>query len=274
MTVLVAVRTGSAAVLAADSKLSTQMKVGANEDGTPRLLPQTYDYAVKIVKDRSSTAIAAFAGFGNIGEQNAVDYFARLHLNLYVDAETQNAIVRDLAAGMVKERRKASEKYGFAFKDAPQTSALIAAPPADGTAPRLWRIELVGEKVNVQDILLWPGVWLEGSVGMTLTLLYGLDAERGEALRARLKVEHEVLKEALNATVDSASVNKINFFTMPVQDAMDFALFCAKVQVEMERFLPGIAGCGGPIDLMTLEMAPEPTIRAFPGKTLHHPEKQ
>lgn len=274
MTVVVAVRTGSAAVLAADSKLSTQSFVGVNDDGTPRWMPQTFDHAVKIVKDHSSTAIAAFAGFSNIGEQNAVDYFARLHANLHLAAEARDPVVKDLAAAMVDERRRASEKYGFAFKEAPQTIALIAAPPVDRAAPRLWKIDLVGEEADVQEILNWPGVWVEGSAGITFALLHGLGGERLEAVRAKLSVEPAVFGEAIKDTHSSSSVAKINFLTMPVQDAMDFALFCARVQVDMERFLPGIPACGGPIDLMTLEMAPDPTIRAFPGKTLHHPQQQ
>lgn len=83
MTILVAVRTGSALVMAADSKLTTNVPIGTKEDGTPNYVPQTYDHAVKITQDASSSAIAAFAGHGTIGEQNAVDYFARQHLDLH-----------------------------------------------------------------------------------------------------------------------------------------------------------------------------------------------
>jgi hypothetical protein len=75
MTVVVAVKTGSAAILAADSKLTTRCFAGFDPEGKPRFIDQTYDHAVKLVADRSETAIAAFAGNGNIGEQNAVDFF-------------------------------------------------------------------------------------------------------------------------------------------------------------------------------------------------------
>ena len=90
MTVLVAVRTGSAAILAADSKLSTQAYVGKDPDGSPRYQPQTYDHAVKIAQDLSGMAIAAFAGYANIGAQNAVDYFGRMDAGLYGEPDAQD----------------------------------------------------------------------------------------------------------------------------------------------------------------------------------------
>ncbi len=58
---------------------------------------------------------------------------------------------------------------------------------------------------------------------------------------------------------------------MPTQDAMDLAVFLCNVQVQMDRILPGEAACGGPIDLMVLQLAPEPAIVPFYGKVLHHP---
>ena len=58
---------------------------------------------------------------------------------------------------------------------------------------------------------------------------------------------------------------------MPIQDAMDLAYLFAKVQVEMDRFLPGTAACGGPIDIMVLQVAPEPNILSYPGKRIHYP---
>lgn len=64
--------------------------------------------------------------------------------------------------------------------------------------------------------------------------------------------------------------DKIVFSTMPLQDAIDFAVFLAEVQVQMDRFLPGLPRCGGPIDVMALVMVPRDII-SYPGKTLHHP---
>lgn len=66
-------------------------------------------------------------------------------------------------------------------------------------------------------------------------------------------------------------ITKLNLWAIPIQDAIDLAVFLATVQEEMERFLPGSPVCGGPIDVMVLKMAPAPEIVSFPGKRLHHP---
>jgi antitoxin (DNA-binding transcriptional repressor) of toxin-antitoxin stability system len=52
MTILVAVRTGSAA----DSKLSTREYSGQNADGTWHFLPQTYDHAVSVSELKANKA--------------------------------------------------------------------------------------------------------------------------------------------------------------------------------------------------------------------------
>lgn len=71
-----------------------------------------------------------------------------------------------------------------------------------------------------------------------------------------------------------STIDQVNFETMPLQDAIDFAVFLAGVQIEMDRFLPGSPFCGGPIDVMVLRMVPTPEILTFPGKALHHPENR
>lgn len=66
-------------------------------------------------------------------------------------------------------------------------------------------------------------------------------------------------------------IDKLNLWAMPVQDAIDMAVFLATVQVEMDRFLPGTPACGGPIDVVVLQMAPRAGIVTYPGKRPHHP---
>lgn len=271
MTVIVAVRTGAAAVLAADSKLTTQGVAGKNPDGTPRFLPQSYDHAIKICHDFSETAIAAFAGHGAIGAQTVTDYFSRVTANLDADAPSQDARVQRLVDDMVVARREFAKQINLPFDQSPQTTVLLAAAPSGAVAPRVWHIDLNGSRATVKEILQNPGVWLEGNAGAALTLLYGSSGGIDDGLRRELGVDEATFQAARIAQHHMAAVAQINFWTMPIQDAMDFAVFCATVQVDMERFLPGIGMCGGPIDLMTLEMAPRPHIKSFPGKALHHP---
>lgn len=271
MTVIVAVRTGAAAVLAADSKLTTQAWAGNNADGTPRFLPQTYDKAVKIVRDFSNTSIAAFAGHGNIGEQTVTDYFSRIAADLHTDVANQDQRVNLIAAQMAQARVDFANRLGFAPDQTPDTIGILVAPPAGAVAPRLWRIQLHAAESSVAEILANPGVWFEGSAGSVMSLLYARSAPFAEGLRQALGVDEPAFTAAMNLQAQHLPILQINFWTMPLQEAMDFALFCCVVQIQMDRFLPGLAACGGPVDLMTLEMAPAPRLTAFPGKRLHHP---
>jgi hypothetical protein len=91
------------------------------------------------------------------------------------------------------------------------------------------------------------------------------------SLKDTLPASQPVMDEAFSKFSPDSPINKINFWAMPIQDAIDLAVFLAQVQIQMERFLPGLPTCGGPIDVMVMEMTPEPKIRSFPGKQIHHP---
>jgi hypothetical protein len=71
---------------------------------SPRWLPQTYDYAKKVTEDATHAAVAAFAGNGNIGEQNAADHFSRVPAHLHVDPEEQDLRVKQIANEMASAR--------------------------------------------------------------------------------------------------------------------------------------------------------------------------
>src|SRR5262249_47154492 len=101
--------------------------------------------------------------------------------------------------------------------------------------------------------------------------IYGYEPTVLMGITKQLGIEPEKVSEALNSLKVLRPVDKLSLWSIPIQDAVDLAVFLAKVQVEMDRFLPGQPACGGPIDVMVLRMVPERSILAFPGKTLRHP---
>ncbi len=90
MTIAIAIRTGSAVVFAADSKITTEGVVGFEEDGRPRWQEQTYDNATKVVRDRSGRMMAMVAGHANIGQMAATDFISTLDLWFGGPAEEQD----------------------------------------------------------------------------------------------------------------------------------------------------------------------------------------
>jgi hypothetical protein len=271
MTIAVAIRTGSAVVFAADSKLTTLGLTGFEEDGTPRWEDQTYDNATKVVYDRTRNLMAMVAGHANIGRVTATDFISTRSMRFAGNVEDQNRMIADLVTTMVDLKRAYWATTEVKPENWPGPTVLLAAPSPAGDVPRVWRVRLDGPESEVTEILTEPWIKLEGSYDEIFSLLYGYEHNLLMGIREQLGIEAERLKEAINTTGVLRPIDKLNLWSMPIQDAIDMAVFLAKVQVEMDRFLPGAPVCGGPIDVMVLQMAPEPGIVAYPGKVLHHP---
>src|SRR5262245_42928140 len=73
MTIIVAVKTSSDLVIAADSKVGVRSIGSLDADGNPVWLDQTYDHGVKIAMSQSNEWIAAVAGHGLIGNDPVID---------------------------------------------------------------------------------------------------------------------------------------------------------------------------------------------------------
>ncbi len=89
-----------------------------------------------------------------------------------------------------------------------------------------------------------------------------------------LGIENDKLSQALQNLKVPRPIEKLSLWSMPLQDAIELAVFLATVQIQMDRFLPGTPACGGPIDVMVLQTVTTRAILSFPGKELHHPLNQ
>ncbi|WNZ59924.1 hypothetical protein QEG98_28380 [Myxococcus sp. MxC21-1] len=270
MTISVAIKTGSAVVFASDSKVTVSAPTGLDPTGKPVFVSQSYDNAFKIVHDTSQSAMAMFIGAANIGAGSAMSYFSRLSLSLDTTPEKQNSRVTAFTQDVETDRHSYWSSSGLPREKWPGPITILAAPPTGALTPRVWRLDFTHQGTH-QEILPIPGVWLEGSSRQAFNLLYGIDPPVIESIKNELEVDEAEWNGIFEKTLIARPVSQINFWTMPLQDAIDFAVLLARTQIEMERFLPGPAVCGGPIDVMVMEMAPTPMIRSFPGKTIRHP---
>ncbi len=271
MTIAIAVKTGSAAVFAADSKVTVRGLAGLEEDGSQRWVNQTYDNAVKVVCDRSRTAMALFAGNVNLGQISAIDFFMANDLS-GIRLDQQEKVIQSLVESMDAKKHEFWSQTEVPADNWPGPSILIATPPTTGTAPRIWLLRLLGEKGTFEEVLKIPSVILEGAYYEVFSLLYGYHPTVLEGFADTLKVSKEEIWAASQNLKVLRPLDRINFWTMPNQDAIDLAVFLAKLQVQMDRFLPGEPACGGPIDVMLLQTSPNHAILEFPGKKLKHPD--
>jgi len=272
MTIAVAVRTGSAVVFAADSKITTMGVVGIQEDGTPSWVEQTYDNATKVAHDLSQQLMVMVAGEANVGQVLATDFISTTAFRPVSTREDQEAEVLKLVSAM-KDARRAFWEGKVSSDQWPMTKILLAAPSPLGDVPRVWGIEFRGEEAIPEEILTQPGIRLEGSYAEVYGLLYGYEPRVFSSIIEGLGIESDQLQKALATRKALSPLHKMPLWSMPLQDAIDMAVFIAEVQVQMDRFLPGTPACGGPIDVLVLQMAPQPGITAFPGKSLHHPRQ-
>jgi hypothetical protein len=276
MTIAVAAKTASAVVFAADSKTMTKGFVGMEQDGKPRFVDQTYDNATKVVHDRSKTMMAMVAGSANIGRVTATDFISTRTFPPVIGetAADQDRRLSTLVAEMVAQKRSYWETTKVPPDQWPGPSLTIAAVGSSENVPRVWLVNLEGAESTIEETLQQPGIRLDGTYPSSFSLLYGYEPSVLVALGAELGVDEARAWEATEQLKVPRPVETLNLSAMPIQDAIDLAVFVAHVEIQMQRFLPGNAVCGGPIDVMVLQTAPEPAILTFPGKTLHHPGRE
>lgn len=273
MTVAIAVKTSSAIVFAADSKVTTSGVAGVDEDGKIRWSTQTFDHANKIAHDESGSLMVMVVGNPNVGA-TAITDFVQLHQHTPVDTDAQlQAEVEKLADRMVDERKKFwSTQQGVPEDQWPSSAVLLAAVSPEQRRPRVWRLGLTGAKRELKEIMATgPFVWFEGMMNETNSLMYGCNINIAIELGRQLGHTQDETLAALGKLKILRPLEEISFMDMPTQDAVDLAVFLVDVQIKMDRFTPGIAACGGAIDVMVLTGVPVAKVVSYPGKTLRHP---
>ena len=274
MTIAVAIRTSSALVFAADSKVTLSVIGGLDPQGQPIWMDQTYDNATKVVHDRNQAFMAMVAGHANLGSVAATDFLSarefpqHRHFSTLAD---QEAALDQLIADMVAQKTA----YWATTQVAPAEwfgpTVLLATLQQDTGLPRTLKLDLSGGSFTKEEILAQPWIYLAGTFPSVYSLLYGFEPTVIADLITQLGIQPASLEQALSQLRVLQPIGRIHLWGMPEQDAVDLAVFLATVQVQMDRFLPGTPACGGPIDVMVLRTAPRPGIEAFPGKALHHP---
>jgi hypothetical protein len=213
--------------------------------------------------------MALATGNVSIGRTPATDFIASYEFPDCQDAASEDDAIAALLERMNEQKRAFWSQTGVEPEEWPGPTMLMSL--ASRSRPRVWWVSMEKEQYDHREVLHDPGIRLEGSPLEVFSLLYGFRFDVLEALITGLEIDEAKLSDALAGMKVLRPVDKINLSAIPLQDAIDLAVFLANVQIEMDRFLPGEPACGGPIDVMVLRMAPTPEILSYPGKELHHP---
>jgi hypothetical protein len=234
VTIAITIKTGSAIIFAADSKVTTSGLVGFTESGEANWVNQTYDNAYKVACDKEQRIMAMVAGHANVGMLPAADMINAWSCPPITDGEQQEYILDSLLEQMEDESR--AYWQGKLPEDQwPGPTVVFASAVPGARSARVWIASVRGGKFHKDEILPNPGIHLEGSYAEVFSLLYGLDFKKGPDVATQMGVEADKFIEAWR----------------------------------MSKTLSPMAACGGPIDLMVLQLFPELRILQFFGKRLH-----
>lgn len=207
----------------------------------------------------------------DLGNVTATDFIAARGENRATTPQEQETQIATLANEMAVIRADYWRQTQVPTDKWPVTVLMIATGAALGTPPRVWCVTFQGEQPGTIEILTTPRLYLEGAYINAFTLIYGFDPQMIEGLQKKLGIPEADFEDAWQKIDVLRPIDKLSLGSMPIQDAIDLAVFIATTQVQMDRFLPGEPACGGPIDVMVLRTAPYPEILSFPGKELRHP---
>jgi len=283
MTIAVTIRTGSAVVFAADSRVTTKPDLAT---ATPPAEGwQAYDHAVKLAQDRSARLMAMVVGHSRIGDVDAVDVISAYNFPKCLTDKEQIAALKDFVLTIYDKNKQFWKSRNPAVTAWHGPLILFALSGVSDPRPRVWSTSLEVGYENMSRADIYPvdeRLRLDGSPDHTTTLLQGFSKGALTSIAEKAQAEEGPLLAAAQALHSESSPRlpwwQLSLDHMPAQDAVDLAVFLAEVQISMERFLPDVGskdsgtsrGCGGAIDVMVLR-SDLTTVVSLPGKTLHHP---
>ena len=275
MTILAVVKTSTDLIVAADSKITTSALGGKDQEGKPVWLTQTYDSGTKIfwTKGEHATvwtvALAGQSSFGNIQVADIVQHYDAAQFTSRAEQEKDLINLLNVICSI---RNDVYSKYEIPEEDWPYTNLLFFSADPEDRGCRSWNVNLNTRTPDISEFLKTPGIFVAGSCDHALTLLYGYTFKTLFEVSEKIKIPEELIAKSFLETIKP--LDKINVAVMPVQDAINLAVFLVKTQIDMEKFQPGIANCGGPIDIAVIQGVPKFKVLWYPGKEIHHPNSK
>lgn len=255
MSIVVAVRVGEGLVIAADSA-STLM--GQTSDGQVGVV-KVFNHAAKVIQLRDYPMAVASWGAGNLGARtisSLVEEFANQRSPM-AQAEKDLSVkteAKELMGHLVEFYDQANPSW----RDQPAhatVGVLVGGYSGTGFFPEEYaftvpdgnfkRLRAPGPK-GEQD---FGANWF-GMTDAVVRLHHGRD----DALKEILKqsgVADDTVDEVMKK-IQSELQYPVPFAGMPLQDAVDYAMFMVGVTVGRYRFVAGPELCGGAIDVATV----------------------
>lgn len=270
MTICVSVKVSEGLVLAADSIAAVQGNLRRPDGVETEGILKTYDHARKVSHIKDYPIGTLSWGISLIGSRSVESLIKEFEYNLpSMKEEDEKARlgkregravdhyqykVKDIALGLLNHIRKyyLSNFENMTREKLPNLGLLVSGYSSGEFFPEQWLIdlpnsdELIGRRQNLNGKPDFGADWFGLTDAMT-RLHWGRDDKAIQILSEHFNTDP---KEILNLLVQLQY--PIIFDGMPLQDAIDFAVYVINVVIGRFRFVVGAPLCGGEIDVAVI----------------------
>ena len=248
-------------VLAADSRVTllAQLQGVTVPAGGNVMVPATFDNAIKLLSSPSQSYVAAVTyGQGAIGQaapRTASSFMPEFDSKL--SQETHDRITVEAFAKKLGDFFATQWKTeGMPSQGVPDMIFLVAGYD-DVNAPygRIYEVKVPSHPEPVEMLPGQFGAAWGGQRELTDRLLQGFDPGLPMLVQQHLKVPAADQQQAatlLDAALRSKLTIPIPWQFLPLQDCVDLSIFLLRTTITLQKWVVGIRGVGGAIDLATI----------------------
>jgi hypothetical protein len=272
MTICVSIKVSEGLVLATDSTAAIQGTVQDPTGKSSTGILKTYDHVRKLSHIKDYPIGTLTWGTALVGARSVESLIKEYEYTLLSLEEEQEKIkerrmrgkakgderfeynVRNVAEGLLDHVKKFYETE-FASQPVdqrPQLGILVSGYSSGKFFPEQWLInlpisaELTGVRPDIDGKPVFGATWF-GLADAIVRLHWGRDDAAPDILAQRFNVSPEEIRQLL-ARLEYPVI----FDGMPLQDAIDYAVYLVNVAIGRFRFVAGAPLCGGEIDVAVI----------------------
>lgn len=245
MTICVSVKTQDGIVLGTDSMTTV---VQASPDGQT-IVAKTYSNARKLVQIGNLPVGVFTYGLGNLGPRSVYSHILEYSRTVTKQIGSTGWEVQSIANDLSEHMRKEYDSIFDGIEQKPDLGLHVAGFTKDSALSEEWEIEFPNAPqpaliMGEDDVgTNWEGISLPFA-----RLFYGYDLRLFQVLQDE-GVEQELLQRVFES---NSLVPQVLFHAMPLQDAINYAVYVLRTTIGFTSFETGPPLCGGQLQFAVI----------------------
>jgi hypothetical protein len=257
MSLAIAIKSAEGIVLAADSRVTLFAESDQVVPGRNVLIPATYDNATKLLGFRERSSVGALTyGMGALGmaqPRTAGSYLSEFEASI---AHQENISVEDFARELGKFFTAKWTDAGMPPNPDLNMNMFFFVGGYSGEEPygRLYEVAVPSTPEPVEKHVGTFGAMWGGQHEYIDRLFQGFDTSMPGRLADFVKTttKKDIDAAAFAEQMKQALQPPIPWQFLPLQDCVDIAIFLVKTTIAMQRWIMGVRGVGGAVDVATI----------------------